>query len=100
MESKCLTYTNPKHTREQVIERLKVYIIKESSLSFSNNNKNDTLKTKDQEKNLFRDRFTRFDDDENDDDNDDDHENDDDDDDDNDNYDDDNDDNDDNAVNA
>jgi hypothetical protein len=57
----------PKHTREQVIERLKVYIIKESSLSFSNNNKNDTLKTKDQEKNLFRDRFTRFDDDENDD---------------------------------
>jgi hypothetical protein len=55
----------PKHTREQVIERLKMYIIKESCLSFSNNSNN--LNTKDQDKNLFRDRFTRFDDDENDD---------------------------------
>ena len=53
-----------KHTREQVIERLKNHIIRQTTLSFSNS----ILTTnKDQGKNVFRSRFTRFDDEENDD---------------------------------
>ena len=53
----------PKHTREQVIERLKNYILRQNCISFSNTNSNTN---KNQEKNVFRDRFIRFDDEDND----------------------------------
>ena len=52
----------PKHTREQVIERLKYHILRQNNVNVLNQNLHTN---KDHGKNVFRDRFTRFDDEDN-----------------------------------